>query len=171
MNTIATSYIQGIHRRHSDDRTVHIIDMDDTLTLKPEGFNNIGLTKEEFFEKSYYFEPNPAVTYLLDLMRQWGDAIAICTARPVSLIQETVDWLVGNGIDFDSVLHSTGIVPSSIAKQFMIKDLRRTYDSIGTMIDDSPYNIQGARLQHVGAILLNTNDEYWAANPEVVYKV
>ena len=171
MLTVATSYIQGFHSNQYDNRTVHLIDMDDTLTLKPEGFNNVGLTKEEFFEKSYYFEPNPSVTYLLDLMRQWGDAIAICTARPVSLIQETMDWLVGNGIDFDSILHSTGIVPSSIAKQFMIKDLRRTYDRIGTMIDDSPYNVKGARLQHVGAILLETNSQYWDANPEVVYKV
>ena len=171
MLTIATPYIQGFHSHQFDDRTVQIFDMDDCLTLKPEGFNNAGLTKEEFFEKSYYFEPNPAVTYLLNKMISWGDAIAVCTARPPSLLEETTDWLVGNDIKFDTLLHSTGIVPSSIAKQFMIKELRRTYDAVGTLIDDSPYNIKGARLQKIGGILIDTNSQYWEDHPELVYKV
>ena len=171
MLTIATPYIQGFHSHQLDDRTVHLVDLDDTLTCKPEGFNNVGLTKEEFFEKSYYFEPNPAVTFLLNKMISWGDAIAVCTARPPSLLQETMDWLVGNDIKFDTLLHSTGIVPSGIVKQFMIKELRRTYNNIGSMVDDSPYNIKGARLQHVGAIQLHTNDQYLSENPEQVYKV
>ena len=39
------------------------------------------------------------------------------------------------------------------------------------MVDDSPYNIRGARLQKIGAIHVLKNEAYWSANPEVVLKV
>ncbi len=41
---------------------------------------------------------------------------------------------------------------------------------VGTLFDDSPYNIHGAQLQGVDAVYLANNDPYWEANPERVYK-
>ena len=66
---------------------------------------------------------------------------------------------------------STGVEASNIAKQHMIKYLRQEYNCVGTMYDDSIYNIEGARLQGVSAIHIPKNCEYWEAHPEVVYKV
>jgi len=40
---------------------------------------------------------------------------------------------------------------------------------VGTMIDDSPFNIEGAQIQGVDTIKLDTNDEYWTAHPETVW--
>ena len=58
-----------------------------------------------------------------------------------------------------------------MAKQHMLKYLRRQYKRIGTMVDDSPYNVRGARLQKIGAIHVCKNDAYWANNFELVTKV
>ena len=58
-----------------------------------------------------------------------------------------------------------------MAKQYMLKHLRRQYKRIGTMFDDSPFNIKGARLQKIGAIHIPKNEEYWSNNFELVTKV
>ena len=36
---------------------------------------------------------------------------------------------------------------------------------------DSPFNIEGARLQGVDAVHLRTNDDYWNQHPEKVFKL
>jgi hypothetical protein len=53
----------------------------------------------------------------------------------------------------------------------MLKYLRKNYRMVGTLIDDSPYNIEGARLQRIKRIHVLKNCEYWHAHPEVVVKV
>ena len=53
----------------------------------------------------------------------------------------------------------------------MLQHLRKQYRMVGTLIDDSPYNIEGARLQRIKRIHVLKNCEYWANNPEVVTKV
>ena len=65
---------------------------------------------------------------------------------------------------------STGKEPSGIAKQAMLQKLKQDYRMVGTLFDDSPYNIHGAQLQGVDAVYLANNDPYWEANPERVYK-
>ena len=171
MNSFATPYIAGIQRNSSRTDTVQLFDLDDTLTCKPVGFDNTGMSKDEFFDASHAFDPNPAVEYLVNLMHNWGDAIAICTARPVERLTQSWQWLVKHNIPFDWLIHSTGEQPSGIAKQYMIKHLRSHYKRMGTLFDDSPYNVAGARLQKIGAILLPTNNDYWEAHPELIYKV
>ena len=52
----------------------------------------------------------------------------------------------------------------------MLQKLQDDYHEGGVLFDDSPYNIEGARLQGISAIHLRKNDEYWAANPEDVYR-
>ena len=74
-------------------------------------------------------------------------------------------------IPFDALLLSTGRITSGMAKQHMLKYLRRQYKRIGTMVDDSPYNVRGARLQKIGAIHIRKNCEYWQQHPEIVTKV
>ena len=66
---------------------------------------------------------------------------------------------------------STGVEASNSAKQHMIKYLRQEYNSVGTMYDDSIYNIEGARLQGVSAIHIPKNEAYWNLHPETVVKV
>ena len=145
--------------------------LDDTLTVKPHGFDNSGMSKDEFFDASRAFAPDPHVSWLLRFLASHGDAIAICTARPPERLCESYQWLRRWRIPFDALMLSTGRIPSGMAKQHMIKHLRRKYRRFGTMFDDSVYNIQGARLQKVGAVHILKNEAYWTAHPEVVTKV
>ena len=149
---------------------VHAFDLDDTLTCKPEGFDNTGMTKDQFFDASRDFEPDVAVKDVVELMHMHGDAIAITTARPPERLAETVHWQSKHDIPFDQVILSQGTAASSIAKQAMLQKLQDDYHEVGVLFDDSPYNIEGARLQGISAIHLRKNDEYWAANPEDVYR-
>ena len=161
----------GLQRLAPTKNVVHIFDLDDTLSLKPQYFNNAVLTKDEFFDAAQDFTADCAVTDVLRLIHSHGDAIAVCTARPPERLAQSYAWLRKWRIPFDVLMLSTGISPSGMAKQHMIKHLRRRYNRIGTMFDDSPYNIAGARLQKIGAIHIRKNDEYWANHPEAVSKV
>ena len=161
----------GIQRIAPTKKVVHMMDVDDTLTLKPAGFDNTRLTKDEFFDASRSFPSDERVAFLARFLASRGDAIAVCTARPPERLCETYEWLRKWRIPFDVLMLSTGRLPSGMSKQYMLKYLRRQYKRIGTMVDDSPYNVRGARLQKVGAIHVRKNDCYWANNFELVTKV
>ena len=172
MQAISTNNYVGIQRTvPNKSRIVHAFDLDDTITMKPAGFNNIGMTKDEFFDASREFEPDDRVVDLLRMMYRWGDAIAICTARPADRLVESYNWLRKWNIPFDAILVSNSKECSGIAKQHMLQYLRKQYRMVGTLIDDSPYNIEGARLQRIKRIHVLKNCEYWANHPEVVTKV
>ena len=161
----------GIQRNARYNRVVHIFDLDDTLTLKPDGFDNTGMSKDEFFDASRSFPSDERVAFLARFLASRGDAIAVCTARPHDRLCESYQWLRKWRIPFDALLLSTGRINSGMAKQYMLKHLRRQYKRIGTMVDDSPYNVRGARLQKIGAIHVLKNEGYWNANFELVTKV
>jgi len=161
----------GLQCQPASKNVVHIFDLDDTLTIKPDGFDNSGMSKDEFFDASRAFAPDPAITWLVRFLASRGDAIAVCTARPSERLCESYQWLRKWRIPFDVLMLSTGRSVSGMAKQHMIKHLRTQYNRIGTMIDDSPYNIRGARLQKIGAIHVLKNCKYWDANFELVTKV
>ncbi len=149
--------------------TVQVFDVDDTLTRKPADFNNVGLTKDEYFDAARNFPADPAVVELVQMFHSMGDCIAIATARPFERLQETMDWLTRYDIPFDQVMLSNGGESSSVIKQAMIQKLQKDYKEVETLFDDSPYNIQGAQLQGVPTVHLTNNDEYWEQNPEQVY--
>ena len=164
-------YVGQQFSQPSKSTIVHAFDLDDTLTLKPEGFDNTGLTKDQFFDASRSFGPDPAIADLARMLHRFGDHIAICTARPPDRLDESWLWLIKHKIPFDCLMTSTGHQCSGVAKQHMIKYLRQNYRMVGTLIDDSPYNILGAKLQHVSTIHVCKNDEYWEAHPEKIHKV
>ena len=112
-----------------------------------------------------------AVVELARLLHSKGDSVAIATARPAERLLETIDWLQRHDVPFDQIMLSTGKEPSGIAKQAMLQKLQDEYRMVGTLIDDSPYNIEGAKHQGIDAIHLRKNDDYWAQHPEKVYKV
>ena len=161
----------GIQRLAATKSVVHVFDMDDTLTIKPAGFDNTGMSKDEFFDASRSFPSDERVAFLARFLASRGDAIAVCTARPAERLCESYAWLRKWRIPFDVLMLSTGVAPSGMAKQHMIKHLRRTYSTVGTLFDDSPYNVRGARLQKIGAVHICKNCSYWDAHPEVVLKV
>ena len=105
------------------------------------------------------------------MLHSKGDAIGIATARPAARLQETIDWLNRNNVPFDSIMLSNGKEVSGIAKQEMLQQLQKDYRLVGTLFDDSPYNIRGAELQGIDAIHLNKNEDYWNQHPETVYKI
>ena len=148
---------------------VHAFDVDDTLTRKPDGFDNTGMSKDDFFDASRDFPADDAVVELAQLLAAKGDRIAIATARPAERMEETIEWLQRNNVPFDQIMLSTGAEPSGVAKQAMLQKLQGDYRKVGTLFDDSPYNIQGAQMQGIDAVHLAKNDDYWAANPEVVW--
>lgn len=148
---------------------VQVLDVDDTLTRKPEGFDNTGLTKDQFFDAARDFPADEAVVELAQMLAAKGDRIAIATARPAERMQETIDWLQRHNVPFDQIMLSTGVEPSGVAKQAMLQKLQDDYKMVGTLIDDSPYNIEGARMQGIDAIHLRKNDDYWAQHPENVW--
>lgn len=172
MKGIAQSHFVGIQRvQPHKSRIVHAFDLDDTITQKPPGFDNSNMSSNDFFDASKSFVPDDRIVDLLRMMHRWGDSIAICTARPSNRLTESYNWLRKWNIPFDVILVSTGLETSGIAKQYMLKHLRKGYRMVGTLIDDSPYNIEGARLQRIKRIHVLKNCEYWRAHPEIVVKV
>jgi len=172
LEQIAGKRYVGLRRNQPcKNSVVHCFDHDDTLTMKPEGFDNTGLTKDDFFDASRDFPPNTAVVELLQMLVNDGDRIAITTARPPERLQETVDWLDKHGVPFDAIMHSNGNEPSGVVKQEMLLRCQDDYQYVATLFDDSQYNCEGARLQGIDAVHLRTNQDYWDAHPEYIYKV
>ena len=112
---------------------------------------------------------DPPGVELAQLLASKGDRIAIATARPAERLEETIEWLNRNNVPFDQIILSTGGEPSGVAKQAMLQKLQDDYRMVGTLFDDSPYNIEGARMQGIDAVHLLKNEDYWAQHPEKVY--
>ena len=171
MKGISTYDYTGIQLNPACTSTiVHAFDLDDCLTIKPEGFNNLGMSKDEFFDAARNFSPDYRIVWLLKFLRRHGDAIAVCTARPADRLTETANWLRFHRIPVDVILLSKGRDVSGNTKQHMLKYLHRNYRFCATLIDDSPYNCEGARLQRTQFIHVVKNEAYWASNPESVVK-
>jgi len=167
---IGSDLFRGVSMTPPDkSQVVHIFDVDDTLTRKPDEFDNTNMTKDEFFDAARDFPAQQAVVELAQMFSRMGDAIAIATARPIERLDETIAWLREHNVPFNTVMLSLGGEPSSICKQAMIQKLQKDYLQVGVLIDDSIYNVEGAKLQGVSTIHLRTNDEYWDAHPEQVY--
>jgi|14_taG_2_1085336.scaffolds.fasta_scaffold15940_4 FMN phosphatase YigB (HAD superfamily) len=172
LEKIAGERYVGLRRNQPcKNSVVQAFDFDDTITMKPEGFDNSGMTKDDFFDASRSFPPNPAVLELLQLLARSGDRIAIATARPPERLQETIAWLDENNVPFDSIMHSNGDEPSGVVKQEMLLRLQDDYKEVGTLFDDSQYNCDGAKRQGIPAVHIKTNVAYWDANPEYIYTV
>ena len=170
MRKFAGDLFKGAELTPADKNAiVHAFDVDDTLTRKPEGFDNTGLTKDQFFDAAREFPADQAVVELAQMLAAKGDRIAIATARPAERLQETIDWLQRNNVPVDQIMLSTGGEPSGVAKQAMLQKLQDDYRQVGTLFDDSPYNVQGAQMQGIPAVHLRKNDEYWAHHPERVF--
>jgi len=148
---------------------VHAFDVDDTLTRKPENFDNSNMTKDQFFDAARDFPADDAVVELAQMLAAKGDRIAIATARPQERLDETIEWLQRNNVPFDQIMLSTGGEPSGVAKQAMLQKLQEDYRQVGTLFDDSPYNIEGAQMQGIDAVHLRKNDQYWKEHPETVW--
>jgi phosphoglycolate phosphatase-like HAD superfamily hydrolase len=170
MRRFAGDLFEGMQMSSADKQAVvHAFDVDDTLTRKPDGLNNAVMTKNEFFDAARDFPPQEAVVELAQMLAAQGDRIAITTARPAERLQETIEWLRKHNVPFDQIMLSTGDEPSGVTKQAMLQKLQDDYRQVGTLIDDSPYNIAGAEMQGIPAIHVRTNDEYWEQHPEYVY--
>ena len=151
------------------NQVVQVFDVDSTLTKDPDVLPPIK-SKDHYFDLARDFEANEAVADLARLLHSKGDAIAVATARPAERLLETLEWLQRNNIPVDQVMLSNGKTTSGIAKQEMLRKLQDDYKMVGTLFDDSPYNIQGAKLQGIDAVHLRTNDKYWEQHPETVLK-
>ena len=172
LQKIAGERFVGLRRNAPcKNSVVQVFDFDDVLTMKPEGFDNTGMTKDDFFDSAREFPINTAVLELVQMLVNSGDRIAIATARPPERLHETIKWLDENNVPFDSIMHSNGDEPSGVVKQEMLLRLQADYKEVGTLFDDSQYNCDGARRQGIPAVHLKTNVEYWDANPETVYTV
>ena len=64
MQAFNHEHFVGIQRLAPTKTVVHVFDLDDTLTLKPEGFDNTGMSKDEFFDASRAFPSDERVAYL-----------------------------------------------------------------------------------------------------------
>lgn len=170
--TTKTEYFYAINTTvPTKDRVIHVFDVDDTLTLKPHGFNNIGLTSDEYFDAAHDFGLDQQIAGYLHMLHSCGDAIAICTSRPVQRLRQTYEWLQRSKLPFDVLMASKCLEAGSSTKQRMFQMLRREYGGLGYFFDDSPYNIEGGRLQGLTCVHVPKNDEYWAAHPETVVKI
>ena len=152
-------------------KVVQVFDVDSTLTQDPYGPQPVITGKDHYFDLAREYPPNEAVAELARMLHAKGDAIAIATARPAERLEETMEWLNRNNIPYDSIQLSNGLEPSGVAKQEMLQNLQDQYKLVGTLFDDSKFNIEGALLQGIDAVHLRTNDAYWNQHPEKVYKV
>ena len=170
MKRFAGDLFKGAELTPADKQAiVHAFDVDDTLTMKPDGVDNTGLTKDQCVDAARDFPADKPVVELAQMLAAKGDRIAIATARPAERLDETIDWLKRNNVPFDQIMLSTGGEPSGVAKQAMLQKLQEDYKQVGTLFDDSPYNIEGAKMQGIDAVHLRKNDEYWDAHPEQIF--
>ena len=51
-------------------QVVQAFDVDDTLTKKPENFDNTGMTKDQFFDAAREFPADSPVVELAQMLRQ-----------------------------------------------------------------------------------------------------
>ena len=153
------------------NKVVQVFDVDSTLTQDPYGPQPVITSKDHYFDLAREYPPNEAVADLARMLHAKGDAIAIATARPAERLDETMEWLQRNNIPFDSIQLSNELEPSGVAKQEMLQNLQDHYKQVGTLFDDSKFNIEGARLQGIDAVHLKTNEDYWNQHPENVYQV
>ena len=159
----------AIHKADKDTR-VFVFDMDSTLTYDPDR-SILYPSKEVYFDAARDFPANARLANYARFFASRGHSVVIATARPASRLEESIEWLTANDIPFDQIMLSTGEVPSSLAKQSMLKDLKSYYKSVECLYDDSPYNIEAAELQGVFGRHVPTNCRYWELNPELVTKL
>ena len=160
-------YVGAAIRKADKDTRVFVFDMDSTLTYDPDRSIKYE-SKDEYFDVARSFPPNKRLANYARFFASRGHSIVIATARPPERLAESIEWLVQHDIPFDQIMLSTGEVPSSLAKQSMLKDLKSYYKSVECLYDDSPYNIEAAELQGVYGRHVATNCAYWEANPEIV---
>ena len=163
-------YVGAAIRKADKDTRVFVFDMDSTLTYDPDR-SILYPDKEAYFDAARDFPTNARMANYARYFTSRGHSVVIATARPASRLDESIEWLVTNDIPFDQIMLSTGEVPSSLAKQSMLKDLKSYYKSVECLYDDSPYNIEAAQLQGVFGRHVPTNCRYWELNPETVTKL
>ena len=170
MKRFAGDLFKGAELTPADKKAiVHAFDVDSTLTADPYGPQPVITGKDHYFDLARDYPANEAVADLARMLHAKGDKIAIATARPAERLEETIDWLNKHNIPHDQVLLSTGAEPSGVAKQAMLQKLQDDYKQVGTLFDDSPFNIEGAKMQGIDAVHLRTNDDYWNQHPEQVW--
>ena len=59
---------------------VHVIDVDDTLTRTPDGFDNTNMTKDEFFDAARDFPAQQAVVELVQMLHSMVASRLLITA-------------------------------------------------------------------------------------------
>ena len=150
---------------------VHAFDVDDTLTRKPNNFDNTGLTKDQFFDAAREFPADEAVVELAQMLAAKGDRIAIATARPAERLQETIEWLKRNNVPFDQIMLSTGAEPSGVAKQAMLQLQDIPIDQYERCLTISrTYSFKAHRCKVLTLNDLRKNDPYYViAHPETVW--
>ena len=163
-------YVGAAIRKADKDTRVFVFDMDSTLTYDPDR-SIVYPNKEAYFDAARDFPANARMANYARFFASRGHSVVIATARPASRLDESIGWLSTNDIPFDQIMLSTGEVPSSLAKQSMLKDLKSYYKSVECLYDDSPYNIEAAELQGVYGRHVPTNCRYWELNPETVTKL
>lgn len=163
-------YVGAAIRKADKDTRVFVFDLDSTLTYDPDRSIQYP-NKEAYFDAARDFPANARMANYARFFASRSDSVVIATARPASRLDESIEWLTTHNIPFDQIMLSTGEVPSSLAKQSMLKDLKSYYKSVECLYDDSIYNIQGAELQGVYGRHVPTNEEYWQLNPELVTKL
>ena len=96
--------------------------------MKPDGFDNTGLTKDQFFDAAREFPADPAVVELAQMLASMGDSIAIATARPANRLTETMAWLDAVRTMFLTTKLCSAMVPtpepSGVTKQEMLLRLQ-----------------------------------------------
>ena len=170
MRRFAGDIFEGMQIHPADkSKIVHVFNVNDTLNNKPDNFPNTTMTKDDFFDAARSVTADDAISELTQILHATDNRIAIATARPAERLQETIDWLERHNVPFDQVMLSTGGEPSGVAKQAMLQKLQEDYRQVGTLFDDSSYNLQGVEMQGIPGVHPRKNDAYWEAYPETVY--
>ena len=148
MKRFAGDLFKGAELTPADKQAiVHAFDVDDTLTRKPDGFDNTGMTKDQFFDAARDFPADQAVVELAQLLASKGDRIAIATARPAERLDETITWLKNNNVPFDQIMLSTGAEPSGVPSRQCSKVTRRLPSS-WNLFDDSLQHPRRTNARH-----------------------
>lgn len=121
-----------------------IVDVDGTLAeFQPDRVKDWVLGDEKhwdpFFEFMASAKPIEPVRKLVQILKEQGQSILICSGRPDSHRQQTIDWLTKNNIPFDDIfLRPIGddALKDEVVKGNLLKVMREKGYTPWLVLDD-----------------------------------
>lgn len=130
-----------------------IVDLDGTLAeFNPTKVSHWVLGAEKHWDPFFEYMKDAAVIEdvlrLVKILKQQGQSILICSGRPESHQQYSVDWLIKHNIPFDGIYlrpDNADEVPDELVKKALLEKIKLDGFSPWLVLDDRDAVVKGWR--------------------------